>query len=85
MNWILIIVILALIALIGWQEWNNRKERAKLVNAVIAKNAQEASSMDLADKTKVDDKPTDPSIIYPQESENISEDVFDKIIENQNV
>lgn len=79
---ILVIVIIALICLIGWQEWNNRKERAKLINAIVGKNAQEVASLDLADKTEIKAKTESKPDITPLE--NISDEDFNKIIKKQN-
>ena len=78
MNWILVVVILALIGLIGWQEYQNRKERAKMLNAIMGKNAQEIASLDLADKTDIKAKTQTKSDIVPLE--NLPEDEFEKII-----
>ena len=77
MNWILIVVILALVVLIGWQEWNNRKERAKFINAIIGKNAQEVASMDLADKTQIKSTPVKSDIIP---MENLSDEDWAKAL-----
>ena len=81
MNWILTIVIAVLVGLIAWQEWNNRKERAKLINAIIGKNAQEVASLDLADKTEISNKPPHVDIMP---LENMDEEDFDKVIKKQN-
>ena len=70
--------------MLGWEKYQNRLERAKLINAILGKNAQEIASMDLADKTKIDTKPEPLGTIYPQESENISDEDFNKVIEKQN-
>lgn len=78
---ILVVVIVALIGLIAWQEWNNRKERAKLINAIIGKNAQEVASLDLADKTEIKVKPTQTDVI-PEE--NMSDDDWKEQIKKQN-
>jgi len=77
MIWTLVLVIIALVALIGWQEYNNRKERAKLVNAIIGKNAQEVASLDLADKTEITSKTVKPDIIP---MENMSDDEWEKAL-----
>ena len=82
MNWILVVVILLLVALIGWQEWNNRKERAKMLNAIIGKNAMEIASLDLADKTDIKAKTTSKQDITPLE--NIPDEDFEKFIKKQN-
>ena len=47
------ITIIALVILLGWQEYQNRKERAKLFNAILAKNNQEFKELELTDKTSI--------------------------------
>jgi Tfp pilus assembly protein PilE len=61
-----IVTILALIGLIGFQEYHNRKERAKLINAILAKNNQEFKEMELADKTKIEIKPPKEANLIPE-------------------
>jgi uncharacterized membrane protein len=46
---ILLGVILILSGLLGWEKRESRLERAKLINALMAKNAQEMANLDLAD------------------------------------
>lgn len=77
-----LIVIIALCGLIGWQEWNNRKERAKMLNAIMGKNAQEIASLDLADKTDIKAKTAPKQEIVPMD--NLSDEDFGKIIKEQN-
>ena len=38
---VLLIVILILCGLLGWKEREGRLERSKLINAILAKNAQD--------------------------------------------
>jgi predicted negative regulator of RcsB-dependent stress response len=77
-----VFVIIALVALLGWQEWNNRKERAKMLNAIVGKNAGEIASLDLADKTEITAKTEPkPDVV---EMTNLPDEDFDKIIKGQN-
>ena len=50
---ILLGVIIILCGLLGWKEREGRLERNKLINALLAKNAQEMVNLDLADKTQI--------------------------------
>ena len=50
---ILLGVILILCGLLGWEKRENRLEHSKLINALLAKNAQEMVNLDLADKTEI--------------------------------
>ena len=50
---VLVVVIGLLIGLLAFVEYQNRIERAKFINALLAKNAQEMQGMDLADKTEI--------------------------------
>lgn len=52
-EFVLIAVILILCGLLGWERRESRLERAKLINALLAKNAQEQVQLDLADKTQI--------------------------------
>lgn len=74
-------VILILCGLLGWKEREGRLERNKLINALLAKNAQEMVNLDLADKTQikaqVPQKEPDLSPI-----ENVSQEDFEKAVIN---
>ena len=78
---ILLGVILLLCGLLGWKEREGRLERNKLINALLAKNAQEMVNLDLADKTQikaqVPQKEPDLSPI-----ENVSQEDFEKAVIN---
>ena len=50
---VLVVVIGLLIGLLAFVEYQNRIERAKFINALLAKNAQEMQGMDLAYKTEI--------------------------------
>jgi hypothetical protein len=73
-------VIVALVALLGWQEYQNRLERAKFLNMIKSKNAQEARDLDIADKTKIkiDSKPIMPESDFIPESE-LTDEEFDRL------
>ena len=65
---ILLGVIIALLAFIGWKERETRLEKNKLINALLAKNATDMVSMDLADKTEVKTEATKEPDFLPPES-----------------
>lgn len=74
-------VIVALVALIGFQEYQNRKERAKLVNALMSKNATELASLEFVDRVK----PADTKVVDPMISTaDMSDEEFEKHIEEIN-
>ena len=76
---VLIGVILALCGLIGWKEREARLERAKLINAILAKNAQEMANLDLADKTVIKaNVPEQKPDLVP--IENLDQETFEKVI-----
>ena len=62
-EFILIGVIVILSLLLGWKEREARLERNKLVNALLAKNAQDMVNLELVDKTKINIKPQEPEFI----------------------
>jgi len=85
MTWLLIVTSVCLDALLAgllvWEKYQNRIERAKLINAVIGKNAQEIASLDLADKTDFKVQKSKPEIVP---LENMDDEDFDKLIKKQN-
>lgn len=78
-EFVLLGVILILAGLLGWKERETRLERSKLVNAFLAKNAQEMVNLDLADKTviKAEVPQKEPDFIPP---ENLSQEAWEKAI-----
>jgi uncharacterized membrane protein len=76
---ILLGVILILSGLLGWEKRESRLERAKLINALMAKNAQEMANLDLADKTEikaeVPTKAKESEFVAP---ENLSQEDWEK-------
>lgn len=77
---ILMAIILILCGLLAWHEREARLERAKLINALISKNAQEMVNLDLADKTqiKAETPQLQKSDLIP--IENLEQEVFEKAI-----
>lgn len=83
-DFVLVLVIFGLCGLIGFLEYENRKERAKLVNAIMAKNNQEMVNLTLADHTKVEPvrSSTPPDDLIP--TDELSDEMFEKMIAEQN-
>jgi len=50
-------IVALLVGMMAWREYNYRKETAKLINALISKNAQEARDLGIADNTKIKFEP----------------------------
>ena len=71
-------VIVALVALIGWQEYQNRKERNKLINALMAKDAKELSDLEFVDRIIPEPKVERPPDLIPVS--DLSDDEFEKYI-----
>ena len=75
---VLVIVILILCGYLGWKEREARIERAKFINALLAKNAQEMVNLELADKTQIKTEIPKPSEFVPPE--NLSQEDWEKAI-----
>ena len=79
---ILFAVIVVLCVLIAFMEYQNRKERAKFLNALIAKNAQEMQGLENNDKVD----PNNKSQLLQHDlipSENLTDEQFDEYIKNE--
>jgi nitrogen fixation-related uncharacterized protein len=62
-----------------WYVLNSQKEeRNKLINAVLAKNAEELANLDVIDKIKPQKKPKIDDAMIPVE--NLSDDDFKKYV-----
>ena len=79
---ILVIVIAFLLGLLGFVLYEDRKERATLINSVIAKNTQELVNLKLADSTKVVAQKAEQSDLIP--TDEITPDQFQTMIEHEN-
>lgn len=78
---ILLIVILILCGLLGWKDRECRLERNKLINALLAKNAQDMVNLDLVDKTEIKTQvtPNQPDYLPP---ENLTQEEWEKVTLN---
>lgn len=79
---ILALVIGALLVLLGWKDHTQRKERSKLLNALISKDAKEMRDLELVDKVEVEDEPEEeePDIVP---LEDIDDDEFNEVMEKE--
>lgn len=61
------------------EKTESRTERAKMINAIVAKNATEMANLDMADKTeiKVNNSLKQPEFVPP---ENLSQEEWEKAI-----
>lgn len=79
---ILGLVILAQFGFLAWQEHNNRKERAKFINALMAKTSEQFRDLELTEKVE----PIKPSVRtepeFTPESE-IPQDKFEELIKRE--
>ena len=65
---VLLAIIVLLCGLLGWKEREAWIERAKFINALLAKNAQEMVNLELAGKTQIKTEIPKPSEFVPPES-----------------
>lgn len=77
---LLTVIILALIGAFSFYVHESNKEKAKLVNALIAKDAQELTNLTLADQTTIKPQVKQPDLVP---FEDMGEAEFDKHIEDQ--
>ena len=75
---ILLGVILILCGLLGWEKRENRLEHSKLINALLAKNAQEMVNLDLADKTEIKTQVPKKEDLVPEG--DLDQDTWEKVI-----
>lgn len=76
------VIILALVACFALYIHETNKEKAKLVNALIAKDAHEMTNLTLADNTKIEPEINPPSDLIP--TEQLTPEQFDEMIDAQN-
>ena len=81
----LVLVIIGLGVLIGWKERENRLLNNKLINALLARNAQDMKDFEMIEKTKEID--VNPSPFPPEFTavEDMSDDEFDKRVIREEV
>ena len=79
----LTLIVIAVIIHHGYESYLHKQEKDKLLNALIAKNANEMTNLTLADQTKViAEKPQGQSDLIP--TDEMDQDLFDKMIDNEN-
>ena len=79
---ILGLVIIAQFGLLAWQEYNNRKERAKFINALMAKTSEQFRDLELTEKVE----PIKPSVRTEPEfipESEIPQDKFEELIKKE--
>ena len=77
---VLIGVIVLLCGLLVWEKREGRLEKNKLINALLAKNAQDLASLDLIDKTEVKQVEKQPDLIP---AEDLNDKEFKEVISGQ--
>ena len=75
--------IIGLIALLAHERYEGRRDRAKLVNALMAKTTGEFRDLELTEKVKPIETPKRTQPEYTPESE-LSDEQFKKMIEEEN-
>ena len=78
-----VVVIAILSILLGWKEYSSRKEREKLINALIAKNAKELQELEFVEKLKpvrAEPEPEIPDDLVPIDEMEAESKDFEKVI-----
>ena len=75
------LVVVGLFALLAWEKHENKKERAKWINALIAKTPEQYRDLELTEKVKPIEPPvkTEPDLIPESE---VTDEQFQQIIDN---
>lgn len=76
---ILALIILALIIMIVWDRWETKRERARFINALIAKTPEQFRDLELTDKVKPITPPIQDKPDLIAESD-LSDDEFTKMM-----
>lgn len=79
---VLLAVILGLIGVILYQEYSNRLDRSKLVNALIARSANDLRDLQVADQTKIQIRQENKPAEFVS-TDQMSSEEWDKYIEDQ--
>lgn len=74
--------ILALLALLAYERYEGRRERAKLVNALMAKTTGEFRDLELTEKVRPIETPKREESEFMPESE-LSDEQFKKMIDQE--
>ena len=75
-------IILVLIGAFIVYVHETNKEKAKLVNALISRNAQELTNLTFADQTTI--KPIKPTVEDLIPTDQLTDEQFDEMIDQQN-
>ena len=78
---ILGLIVLALLGFLAWQEYSNRRERAKFINALIAKTPEEFRDLELTEKVEPIKPNTQPPEFVPEQ--DIPEEQFNEMIKKE--
>ena len=75
-------IIIVLLIAFGFYVWETNKEKAKLVNALVAKNPEQYRDLTLADKVEhIKQQPMTPPDLVPEQ--NLSQQEWENAIANQ--
>lgn len=75
-------VIVGLFALLAWEKHENKKERAKWMNALIAKTPEQYRDLELTEKVKPIEPPVPKEPEFVPESD-IPDEKFQELIEKE--
>ncbi len=76
------LVIIALFALLAWEKHENKKERAKFINALIARTPEQYRDLELTEKVKPIEPPIQKEPEFIPESE-IPDEKFEELINKE--
>lgn len=81
-----VVVIIVLALLLGWERYCSGKERNKLINALIAKDAKELADLDFVDKLKPEKEkplPEESEDLIPIDEMEAESKEFEKVVEQE--
>lgn len=79
----LLFVTIVLCALVGWIDHSNRRERAKFINALVAKSTNEFRDLELTEKVEPIKPPFNPEPDLVPESDLTEEEFEEKILNKE--
>jgi len=80
---VLILVIVTLLAYMSWGRYLQNKERNKLVNAIIAKHAQDLSGIEAIEKVDIETKQPDSVDDRYVPTEDVEDDDYIEAVNNR--
>lgn len=77
------LTIIALFGILVWEKYENKKERAKWMNALIAKTPEQYRDLELTEKVKpiIPQKPSEPEFIPESD---LTDEQFKDLLKEQN-